>query len=182
MEYGAYALQSLCNGRVSVHPSVRLSVPSIDMCRLPQPGRGQQISIDSCRCPSCGCGRRHVESRGSRLNTNLLFAAMSTERKQRPSASSRVAEYCDERVCVSVSVCLSASISPEPRHQVCFMDRCRSRAASRYVMYFRFADDVTLLYSGRYGDMSRPQYGQQRRCNVVNGLTPLVRRIRCVLF
>ena len=112
MEYGAYALQSLCNGRVSVHASVRLSVPSIDMCRLPQPGRGQQISIDSCRCPSCGCGRRHVESRGSRLNTNLLFAAMSTERKQRPSASSRVAEYCDERVCVSVSVCLSASISP----------------------------------------------------------------------
>ena len=30
-----------------VRPSVRLSVPSIDISRLPQPGRGQQISIDS---------------------------------------------------------------------------------------------------------------------------------------
>jgi len=37
-----YAVQSLCNGRASVRPSVRPSV-------LLQPGRGQQISIDSCR-------------------------------------------------------------------------------------------------------------------------------------
>jgi len=36
--------------RSDVRPTVRLSVPSIDtFCRLPQPGRGQQILIDSCR-------------------------------------------------------------------------------------------------------------------------------------
>jgi len=34
---------------VSVRPSVCLSVPSIDICHLPQPGRGQHISIVSCR-------------------------------------------------------------------------------------------------------------------------------------
>jgi len=45
-------------------PSVRLFVPSIDICCLPQPGRGQQISVDSCRRPRCGCGQRHVESQG----------------------------------------------------------------------------------------------------------------------
>ena len=31
------------------------TVPSIGICRGPQPGRGQQISTDSCRRPSC-CG------------------------------------------------------------------------------------------------------------------------------
>jgi len=31
---------------------------SIDVCRLPQPGCGQQMSIDSCPCKSSGCAQR----------------------------------------------------------------------------------------------------------------------------
>ena len=71
----------LCNGRVSVCPSVchsRKSTaaatccwfvsfwPSIALCRLPQPGRGQQISIDSWRRQSCGrrrcCDPRRIDA------------------------------------------------------------------------------------------------------------------------
>ena len=63
--------------------SIRLSVPSTNICHSPQPGHGCryqstpaiavcQLSIDSCRCPSCSCGCSHVESRGTRLNTDLL--------------------------------------------------------------------------------------------------------------
>jgi len=41
-------MQGLCNGRTAVHPSAPVSVPLIDICRLPQLGRGQQISIGTC--------------------------------------------------------------------------------------------------------------------------------------
>jgi len=47
--------------RSGVRPSVRPSVPSINMCR--------RISTDRCRRPSGGCGQRLVESRGTRLNS-----------------------------------------------------------------------------------------------------------------
>jgi len=51
----ADAARMQCNGRVSVRPSVRLSVCpvlSIDIFRLPQPA---DID-DTCRRPSCSCG------------------------------------------------------------------------------------------------------------------------------
>ena len=39
---------------------------SIDVCRLPQPGCGQQMSIDSCQCKSCGqrqcCDPRRIDA------------------------------------------------------------------------------------------------------------------------
>ena len=59
-------------GCPGVRQSVRLSLPSIDVCHLLQPGRGQQISVDSCGRPRCGCGLRHVESRGARLDADLF--------------------------------------------------------------------------------------------------------------
>ena len=46
-------MQGLCNGRVSV----RLSVPLIDVCHLPQLGRRQQISIDQ-QLPATRTGYR----------------------------------------------------------------------------------------------------------------------------
>jgi len=76
-----------------------------------------------------------------------------------------VAEYCDERVCLSVclfvcvSVCLSAGISPE-LHARSFYVCCLwprlvpPSAALRYVMYFWFMDDVIFAHNGLYGSMS----------------------------
>jgi len=84
-----YVIERLCNrcnGTVSVvHPSVFLSVLSIkgssDMplscCSFGTGGRlrsiaasnAYQLSIDIC----LSCGQRCVESRGMRLNTDLLF-------------------------------------------------------------------------------------------------------------
>jgi len=64
-------LTYVCNGRVSVRPSVCLSRrPTaavtwfaayrllIDVCCLPQLGRRQQISMHSCRCQSLSSGQR----------------------------------------------------------------------------------------------------------------------------
>ena len=100
---------------------VRLSVPSIDICRLPQPGCAQRISIValpafliinlvniiykrtqwsakpnlrrfdfdsidsipfdlSCRRRSCGCGQRHAESRGAKLNGDLCVISAKNRR------------------------------------------------------------------------------------------------------
>ena len=58
--------------------AVRLSVPSIDSISgwfAAERGRLQQISIDSryaAPALSSKCGQRHVESRGTRLNTDVL--------------------------------------------------------------------------------------------------------------
>ena len=60
----------LCNGRMSVCLSRRSTAAatcswfaayrlSTDNCRLPQPGRGRQISIDSSRLQNSGCGQRY---------------------------------------------------------------------------------------------------------------------------
>ena len=62
------------------------------------------------------------------------------------SAPSRETEYCDERVCLRVCVCLSSSISLEKHTRTSpnFFAYCLcpwfglSQAALRYVMYFRF--------------------------------------------
>jgi len=58
----------------SVQLSVRLSVPSIDICRLPQPGRGQQISVDTAgaRAAAAGSVMSRVEGRGSTLTCFIL--------------------------------------------------------------------------------------------------------------
>jgi len=68
--------ERLCNGTVSV----RLSVPSIKSSgdvRVVCCWARRQIAIDSGavyrRRPSCSCGQRHVESRGTRLNTDLFI-------------------------------------------------------------------------------------------------------------
>ena len=68
------------------------------------------------------------------------------------SASDGGTEYCDERVYLSVCVCLSVRdhISGTT-HPIFTKFLCRSwlgppLAALRYVMYFRFMDDVILAH------------------------------------
>jgi len=54
-------------------PSVRPSVcPSSDICRLPQPVHGQQISIESCRRQSSGRGKRPCYN-PSRVDADLFI-------------------------------------------------------------------------------------------------------------
>jgi len=75
--------------------------------------------------------RMYVVSCGSKLNYSVPVSGV---------------EYCDDRL----SVCLSASISPETNVRslpyFCARYPCpwlrRSLEALRYVMYFRFMDDV----------------------------------------
>jgi len=82
----------------------------------------------------------------------------------------RRAECCDQfvclSVCLSVCLCLSASISLEPlewldrssRKFVCGSPVTVALSSSdgvanlRYVMYFRFMDDVTFGRNGPYDD------------------------------
>jgi len=74
----------------------------------------------------------------------LLGQSWATINSYRPGY--REAEYSDDRVCLSVCVCLSASISPEihvqflPIFCACYQWPWLGPhpAASRYVMYFRF--------------------------------------------
>ena len=81
-------------------PSVRPSVCTIDRQQQRRAAnlllssdacsryRSTGSSIDSRRRPSCGCGQRHVESRGTRLNTGLFllfdfrFIPMYTRKKR----------------------------------------------------------------------------------------------------
>ena len=69
------------------------------------------------------------------------------------SSAGAVAKYCDEHVCVYVSVCLSAKIYPE-QHARSLPIFCACSlwpwlgpppATLRYVMYFRFCDDIIFL-------------------------------------
>ena len=63
-------------------PSVCLSVPSIDIFPLPQPGRGQQISIDSCRRPRLRVAsrrRRQQQQQQQQNNTNNSIITIAIE-------------------------------------------------------------------------------------------------------
>ena len=62
----ARIVRGLRNGRVSVC----LSVPSIGICRVPQPGRGQQISVDAAGARAAAAGRVMLRSEVRRLDTD----------------------------------------------------------------------------------------------------------------
>ena len=110
----------LCNGRVSVRPSVCLSRQStaavgclyrlsIDIRLLPRPGRGQQISVDSRRRQGSGCGQRHCC--GPRM-------------RRRFEAGSSV---------IGRSVCDAACRRADILHRVRHHDRHDGRAVARHV-------------------------------------------------
>ena len=72
---------------------------------------------------------------------------------------SRRAEYCDQFICLSV--CLSVREHISGTVGPTFTNFCAdplwlwfgpSPAALRYIMYFRFMDDVTFGRTGPYGD------------------------------
>ena len=91
---------------------------------------------------------------------------------------SRDAEYCDQPVCLCVCVCVcvcpSANISLEPLNRSSRNFVCRSLwpwlgpplSALRYVMYFRFMDDVTFGRNGRDAETWRPH----RAATTTNGV------------
>jgi len=93
-----YAEQGLCNGRASVRPSVRLSVPSIDSSSGVQrvccwATSGLEIAIDSRR-------RRSAANAGS--------IVLTTEERSWPRS-------CYERVkiCLRCAVCLQANVADD---------------------------------------------------------------------
>ena len=70
-------------------------------------GAGAQQQRRRSTALSSKCGQRHADSRRRGLK-RLRFAGFFCY-----TARSRGAEYCDERVRVSVTLCFSASVSPK---------------------------------------------------------------------
>ena len=77
-------------------PSVCLSVPSIDIFPLPQPGRGQQISVDSCRRPRLRVASRQQQQQQQQQQNNTNNSIITTAiegRVSKVASNSAISAY-----------------------------------------------------------------------------------------
>ena len=95
-----YALQGLCNGRVSVRPSVRPSVPSIR--QLPAPRTVYRSVAAGARAAAAGSVMLRAEVRGSTQTCRSPFSAdfSATFLQSSPSWKSKNGDI--SRLCVQV--------------------------------------------------------------------------------
>jgi len=97
-----------------------------------------------------------------------------------------VAEYCDERVCLSVEH-IFGTIGPVSNLRQFFLhvtyDRGSVLLCRRTLCTSGFVDDVIFAHNGRHVGMLICRYrcSELSYCVVVRRLTPLLHRIGCVV-